>query len=111
MDHVAVRVRQDLYFDMPWSGDEFFDKNGSVTKCSRALTATAFKCLVHFFGTGYRAHAAATAARRCLEHDRIAEIACQLRGFTRRLQRCRAARHYRDVERLRQGTRSDLVTK
>ncbi len=72
--HVAMFVAQDLHLDMAGAQDHFLQVAFAIAK-GRFGLATAFEHLFfQLFGLEDRAHAAATTAPACLEHERIADL-------------------------------------
>ncbi len=109
VDHVAVRVGEDLYLDVSRPPDESLQEHRAVAEGRLRLALAAGERFGHFLGISYDAHPATASARRRLEHDRVAELACQLRRFFRRRQRLDAPGHDGDAERAREAARPYLV--
>ena len=72
MNHGAIGIRQNLHFDMPGPLHQLFDKQARVAEGGLRLALAAVEGGGHVVGRIDDAHAPPAAARRGLEHDRVA---------------------------------------
>ena len=109
MNDVAAAVGQDLDLDVTGSRDQLLDKHRAVAERRQCFALAAGEGRRHLIGASDRAHAAAAAARRRFQHDRIADRFADSHGVLGARQGLRAARNDRDAERARQIARLGLV--
>ncbi len=109
VDHVAVRVGEDLHLDVSRPSDEPLDEHRAVAEGRLRLALAAGEGLGHRRRILHGAHAAPAAACRRLEHDGVAELARQLQRFARGLQGLTASGHDGDAERPCERACADLV--
>jgi hypothetical protein len=107
--HASARVREDLHLDVTRSRDELLDEDRAVAERGLRLAPAALERLSQLLDVLDDAHAAPPAARRRLQHDRVAELARQHRGLPRRGQGFGTSGNHRDLERSSERPRSDLV--
>src|SRR5262249_24083190 len=109
MDHVTVRVSEDLYLDVSRPSDESLQEQRAVAEGRLRLALAAGEGFGHFLGIRHDAHPATTPAPRCLEHEGAADLSAQLRRCLRRRQRLHAPGDDGNAERTREAARPYLV--
>ena len=72
-DDPACAVAENLHLDMAGAFDIAFEEHARIAEISGALTHDPGETLAHFRFVAANSHADAAAARRRLEHDRIAD--------------------------------------
>ena len=73
--NVAVAVTQDLYFDVFGAFNEFFQKEGAISKSRQSLTTSFFVFFHQRFIVADNAHASATTTSCSLDNDGITNAA------------------------------------
>ena len=81
MDKIAVLVAEKLHFDVPRAGDEFFDEDFVAAEGVERFALGLFEVVRQLAGLQHHAHAAPAATLGRFEHDRIAELGGDFRGF------------------------------
>src|ERR1041385_9326533 len=81
MNDIAKFIAEDLYLNMPWLIDEFFDVHVGIAKRRTGLVARHLKCLFKFAGFTNDTHSFSAAAGRCFDHDRKTDCGCNLQSF------------------------------
>ena len=71
---IAMRIRQDLNFNMTWLGDKLLDKNPAITKTFDRLVFRALKAFAGFGIVPGNAHAFAAAPRAGFDHHRVTNL-------------------------------------
>ena len=107
---VAMLVAQNLNLDMARLGDEFFDEDPVIAKARRCLVLRRLKALARLCVVPGDPHALAAAARRRLDHHRIADLVRDLHRLVGIRDQAHIARHRRNPGLGRQFLRGDLVT-
>ncbi len=82
-DNMAVRIAENLNFDMPRVLDKLFEENAVIAESVlrfRPASRVSLACLLVVPG---HAETLAPAARRGLEHDRVADFVCEAHGLFR----------------------------
>jgi hypothetical protein len=110
MHHLAVRVGEDLHFDVARSIDHALEEDRPVAERGLRLAAASLERLGHLAGCVDAPHAAPAATRRSFEHHRVTEVARHRSRLLRRRRWRGAPRHDRDADRLRERSRTHLVT-
>ena len=109
MDAVAVLVAQNLDLDVARVLDELLDEQPVVAKGGSGLRARPLEALAHLVGIPGDAHALAAAARRRLDHHRIADLLGDADRLVGVLEDAQIARHRGDARRRGHLLRGDLV--
>jgi hypothetical protein len=81
MDDVAVRVGEDLDFDVARALDSFFEINLRIAESRSRFRLRRLKSRLQLFFRGDESHAFAAAARRGFEHDRITKARSHFERF------------------------------
>ncbi len=81
MNHIAVLVAQNLYFDMAGLLDEFLDQDAVIAERGFRLVARRLEAFAHFVVRAGDAHALAAATGGGLDHHRIANVVGHLDGL------------------------------
>jgi hypothetical protein len=110
VDEVAVRVAQNLHFDMACATHQLFDIDFIVAERSLRLAARALHLPAKFgFGLDH-AHAAAAATPARLHHHRVADFGHQLLAGLEVVRQGAGGRQHRHPGGDCRGARRDLVT-
>ena len=73
VDHLAVRIAEDLDLDVPRLLDVAFEQHAITAEGVARLALAAFEVRQEFGAGAHDAHALAAAAMRGLDHQRIAD--------------------------------------
>ena len=97
IDDIAVLVAENLDFDVARIGDELLDEHAVVAEARLRLGASARKSFLDLGAAVGDAHTLAAAARRRLDHHRIADLVGDLFGLLVVLDHAEKAGHGRDL--------------
>src|SRR5207302_8163458 len=86
MDHVPVRISEDLDLDMPRSHDGLFQIQFRITKRSRCFRLCSGKGGLQLNPSGDQTHAFSAAAGRSFQHYRIAKALSRFARVGKRLE-------------------------
>ena len=106
---VAMRIAQNLNFDMARLGHEFLDENPIIAKAVRRFVLRRLKAFPRLFVIPGDPHSLAAAPGRRLDHHRIADLVRDLHRLVRILDQAHIAGHRRHVGLLRDLLGGDLV--
>ena len=95
VDHIAMRVREDLNLDVPRILEVTLDVDGGVREVGLALTAGGLEGALGLVGTGHDPQALPAAAGRGLDRDRPADLGAEAEDVLDGVDRCGRARHDR----------------
>ena len=93
VDAVAVLVAQHLDFDVAWVEDELLDEDAVIAEGRLGFGLHSRKTLFDFLVIGGDSYTLAAAARRRLDHHRIADVLRDLHRFLGALDEPHMARH------------------
>ena len=109
INHVAMLVAEHLDFDVARIDDEFFYKHAVVAKGRGGFRCRARKTFRDVLARMSDAHALAAAARRRLDHDRVADLVGDLDRMVGGFNHAEIARHGRDFRGIGEFLGFDLV--
>ena len=92
MNRVAIFISEDLYLDMFWLNQEFFDKDIVVAKCFLSFRLNQLKGRFHFFRCKAASHTTTAAASCCFQNNRESIFCCFCKSLICIFQRLCAAR-------------------
>src|SRR5690348_14815681 len=95
MDHVAMRVREDLDLDVTRTLHRFFEIQRGVAKSSGSFRLRGFECRTEFVTAGDEAHSFTAAAGSRFQHHRITKLLRRLLCFVERDQSIDGSRNDR----------------
>lgn len=81
MDIVALLITKDLYFDMSWSSNIFFNQNTIITESFKRLTLTTLQSLHKIFFSSYNSHSFTSSTWNSLNQNRIFHFICLFKQF------------------------------
>src|SRR5215212_11126487 len=97
MNNIAVLVAQHLDLDVARRDDELLDEHAIIAERGRRLGTCPFETFRRFLWRMGNAHSFAAAARRRLDHDRIADVLGDLHGLSNVVDRAEMARYRGDA--------------
>ena len=106
---VALTVAQNLDFDVPGMAYETLDEDRVVAERRRGFAAGFFQQPREIRGLLHHAHAPSSAAEGRFQNEREADLACDLFGLPRVVDRLLGARNHRNPRLLSQAARRGLV--
>ena len=109
VDAMAMRIAQHLNLDVARLLDELLDEHPVVTEAVAGFVAARGVALERLFFVERHAQPFAAAARRGLDHYRVADVLCDLDRVFGRVDRGVVARDRADTGRTRELLRLDLV--
>ncbi len=110
MDDVALPIGEHLEFDVPRSFEELLHVDSIIAECRTRLSSCDADRVQQRRLAVHDTHAAATAATRCLDDDRIADVARHAQILIRVItQRSIGSRHARHAVRFHDANGRDLV--
>ena len=86
-----------LDFDVPGIFDEFLDEDAAIAEARLRLRRRGKEPFPNLFRRPGDAHALAAAACACLDHHRVADVACDANRLVRALDHAEIAGHGRDA--------------
>ena len=111
VNDLALAVAEHLDLDVARTRHELLEEDRSVAKRRFGLALAAGKGLGHVFGLADHPHASTTATRCRFEHHRVTDRLRHRAGFVAIGQRPRGAGQHRDLKRLCERPRLNLVAK
>ena len=111
MDHISIRIRQDLELDVPRVLDKMLDIHGIVPERHLRFLLGRLKTGLEFLRRLGHPHSLAAAAKGCFDDHRIADLLCDLRSCLHIIDGFFAARDHRDARRHHGISRLLLVSK
>ena len=107
--YAAVRVAEDLNFDMPRSLDQFFQKACAVSECRFGFSSTLDDFLFQFVARSNDPHASTAAAPRSFQHERVSHLLRHFLGFAKIVRKHRGCGNDRHANGFRHDSGGGLV--